>query len=70
MKVIRTVTLEFIPLECEVTDLLAGHYVVIMEDGRRGYMQIHDIRNGRTAVVNGHFHYDHSPVTHYAVWQE
>lgn len=46
-------------------DIPLGEYVVVMEDGGKGYCEVHKSMSGKIIVVNHHFHFDYPPIVAY-----
>ena len=49
-----------------VKGIPVGDWVVILEDGRKGYLEVRQCANGVIYIVNGYFHFDQRPVVAYA----
>lgn len=46
-------------------DVPVGEWVVIMQDGKKGFCEVNKTRNGTIAVINDHFYFDLAPVIAY-----
>lgn len=51
-----------------VKDIPIGDWVVILDDGKKGYLEARQCANGVLYIVNGYFHFDQRPVVAYSLF--